>query len=193
VALELSHVRIRCGSTCIVKWNCENVALIYLSAESQLVQHGVVPVSDRQTRIQQLQVMCQFKSIFIYTHFEQGFLPTISISDCHRLITEAYCHPGGIALIMAHMNPQQQPPDNPQSTPDWCIRGKCREMPTVRENVCCRKRPCLSTTDLFSLLVLQTDVLSVAIIHHADQMQSIPLLVIGKLHIGSGRCGKSGS
>ena len=73
MALELSRVRIRCGSTCIVKCNCENVTLIYLSAESQLVQHGVVPVSDRQTRIQQLQVMCQFESIFIYTLFEQGF------------------------------------------------------------------------------------------------------------------------
>ena len=33
------------------------------------------------------------------------------------------------------------------------------------ENVCCRSRTCLTTTDMFETIVLNRDVLSVAIIH----------------------------
>ena len=71
--------------------------------------------------------------------------------------------------MKARLTPQHQPPDNPQpqSSPDWCTFGKCKEMPAPNENVCCRERPCLSTNDSFAQLVLQTDVLSIAIVHSA--------------------------
>ena len=72
--------------------------------------------------------------------------------------------------MKARLTPQSQSPIDP----DWCICGKCREMPTPQENVCCRKRPCVSTSDSFAQLVLQRDVLSIAIVHRADHYVTEP-------------------
>ena len=40
----------------------------------------------------------------------------------------------------------QQGQGGPSPAPSWCVCGKCREMPTVEERVCCRATPdlCLS-------------------------------------------------
>ena len=48
-------------------------------------------------------------------------------------------------------------------------------MPTPEENVCCRSRTCLTTTDVFETIVLNRDVLSVAIIHRADVYSEDPV------------------
>ena len=48
-------------------------------------------------------------------------------------------------------------------------------MPTPEENVCCRSRACLTTIDTFETIVLNRDVLSVAIVHRADVYSKDPL------------------
>lgn len=60
-----------------------------------------------------------------------------------------------------------EPPGN-NNTPPWCKCGRCRAMPTPAENVCCKSRPCITTTDMFDTIVLNRDVLAVAIVHRTD-------------------------
>ena len=62
------------------------------------------------------------------------------------------------------------PPAGPSEIPPWCNCGNCRLMPTQMENKCCcaRKLPCMSTTPLFQQLVLDANVLDIAMRYHKD-------------------------
>ena len=46
-------------------------------------------------------------------------------------------------------------------------------MPLSAENVCCRQVPCITTTELFDN-ILNTDVLSIAIVSGSDALASTP-------------------
>ena len=48
--------------------------------------------------------------------------------------------------------------------PHWCTYHNCREMPTMLENVCCKRTPetCVSKLPEFSLLILEPMVLNMA-------------------------------
>ena len=56
----------------------------------------------------------------------------------------------------------------PQGIPEWCKCGKCRSMENPVEHVCCKMRPCTTTTDVFHDICLNRHVLSVCIIDRAD-------------------------
>ena len=60
------------------------------------------------------------------------------------------------------------PPDNNNQRIPWCVCGKCQVMEQPIENVCCRKRPCICTTEFFTSVVLDTNVLSIAIVDRSD-------------------------
>ena len=64
--------------------------------------------------------------------------------------------------------PQEAPPN--ERMPDWCKCGLCQDMPTQLENKCCcsRKMPCISTTPLFQQLVLDGNVLDIAMRYRED-------------------------
>jgi len=102
------------------------------------------------------------------------------MDQCHRIILKAFSHRGGIELVQSFMTehtPDQQQPQSQNPEPrglSWCVCGKCRAMPTSAENVCCRKRPCITTTETFDNSVLNTDVLSIAIVSGADVMAHTP-------------------
>lgn len=101
-------------------------------------------------------------------------MSTLTTDACRNLIVKAYCQPGGIrlarTLLQCDGNDDDMPPGPPNqgNILSWCICGKCRNMDHPNENVCCRKRSCTTTTDSFEMLVLQRDVLSVAIVHRSD-------------------------
>ena len=61
----------------------------------------------------------------------------------------------------------EAPVDGP---PDWCNCGHCRAMPTQTENKCCcrRRSQCTSTLDLFQLVVLNGNVLDIAMRYRED-------------------------
>ena len=54
--------------------------------------------------------------------------------------------------------------------PDWCSCGLCRPMPTQVENKCCcnKKMACITTTPLFHQLVLDGNVLDLAMRYRED-------------------------
>lgn len=49
-------------------------------------------------------------------------------------------------------------------SPDWCVCGRCREMPTEEERECCKQTPvnCISSQPDFDFIVLDPLVLLVA-------------------------------
>ena len=103
----------------------------------------------------------------------QEYLETLNMSQCHQLIVEAYSHMGGISLARALLNESGNDPD-PQNNLPWCICAKCSSMPLLEENVCCRSNPCITTTESFETIVVNRDILSVAIVHRSDVYSEDP-------------------
>ena len=61
-------------------------------------------------------------------------------------------------------------PGPPNEVPDWCNCQNCRPMPTQDENKCCTRaeRPCITTNPLFTQLVLDANVLDIAMHYRED-------------------------
>lgn len=64
-------------------------------------------------------------------------------------------------------DPPSQPPQQTNNLP-WCVCNKCHAMPTAVENVCCKVRTCVTSTDLFESTVLDLNVLSIAILNRSE-------------------------
>ena len=74
-------------------------------------------------------------------------------------------------MIKSIIRNRQDPEPNPapqQSNSLYCICGHCQMMEQPIENVCCRKQPCISTTEFFESVVLDANVLTVAIVNRND-------------------------
>ncbi|CAB4002190.1 Hypothetical predicted protein [Paramuricea clavata] len=59
------------------------------------------------------------------------------------------------------------PDPDPDNTPEWCNCGHCMAMPTQEENKCCAqtRRPCVSRQALFNQIVLDANILDIAMRH----------------------------
>lgn len=68
----------------------------------------------------------------------------------------------------ADHDPDPEPPN--EEVPDWCNCLNCRPMPTPEENKCCTRarRPCITTNPLFAQLVLDANVLDIAMRYRED-------------------------
>lgn len=71
--------------------------------------------------------------------------------------------------MVQNVQPQPGAPP-PADGPEWCYCGLCRSMPTQEENKCCstREMPCISTTPLFQQLILDGNVLDIAMRYRED-------------------------
>lgn len=58
--------------------------------------------------------------------------------------------------------------------PNWCICGKCREMPTQKERKCCKRRTCLSLDQTFYEVCQNGTTLEVAINSRCDIRVDVP-------------------
>ena len=101
-------------------------------------------------------------------NFLQTYVSSLSGENCCKLIVAAYNSKGGVQLAKALIggdpnNPQSPPPPSNNDLP-WCKCGKCLPMPLPVENLCCRQRPCVTTSDSFEAAVLDNHILSIAIV-----------------------------
>lgn len=66
--------------------------------------------------------------------------------------------------------PPNEPPHDRDNTPEWCKCGHCVTMPTQEENKCCTRaiRPCISRTPLFHQIVLDANILDIAMRYRED-------------------------
>jgi len=62
----------------------------------------------------------------------------------------------------------ENPPEPEQPVPEWCVCGICRPMPLDIENVCCRKRTCVTSFQLFNNVCLDKEVLLIVIRARCD-------------------------
>lgn len=67
---------------------------------------------------------------------------------------------------------QPPTPDRPRQpgppVPEWCKCAQCRHMPRAIENVCCKKKDCVTLTQRFYKLCLDPDILQLYILNRAD-------------------------
>lgn len=71
---------------------------------------------------------------------------------------------------LVHGDMPQPDPVPRDNAPEWCKCGHCAAMPTQEENKCCTRaaRPCVTRTNLFSQLVLDANVLELAMRYRED-------------------------
>lgn len=103
----------------------------------------------------------------------QELVQALTSEQQQKLLIELLHDRGGVELAncllqrtASNFNDQGYQP--PQGTPDWCKCGKCRQMDNPVERVCCKLRPCTTTTDAFYDVSLNLHVLSVCIINRSD-------------------------
>ena len=68
--------------------------------------------------------------------------------------------------VISDSPPHEQEPE--PDTPEWCICTICRPMPLEIENVCCRKRTCVTSYTMFENICLDREVLTLAIRARCD-------------------------
>ena len=92
----------------------------------------------------------------------------MTTEQCHQVIVDVFSDRGGVKLLKAlaegdHGSPNPQEPNLP-----WCKCQRCRMMALPEENCCCKRFPCITTTDQFHTNVLNIDVLSIVIVSRSD-------------------------
>ena len=79
-------------------------------------------------------------------------------------------------LIAAEINNQITSGFQDNQNPDFCVCRQCREMPTDKEMVCCReRRSCLSRTNAFQNICIESQNLQTSIRSLADTYVFTPL------------------
>ena len=85
-----------------------------------------------------------------------------------------------LAEVYAGVAPEEDGGDHPFAAPpnptpaDWCVCGRCADMATVRENVCCGQREYFTTQEYFRATALDHNVLQLQIRLHADYRADVP-------------------
>ena len=90
-----------------------------------------------------------------------GFVSDLDINSLYTLCLRLLEGHGGVSLAKSILKatPEEPQPPEPNQNPDWCICNNCRPMPSLIENVCCRRRQCITRYDVFQLICLYPVVL----------------------------------
>ena len=102
----------------------------------------------------------------IYADIANGELPVgIPVREPER---EPLPGPEHNTPELGDNEPDPGPPN--EEIPDWCKCQNCRPVPTAEENKCCKRtvRPCITTNPLFTQLVLDANVLDLAMHFRED-------------------------
>ena len=94
-------------------------------------------------------------------------MSTLSEHQVRQICIRLLAHGGGVDLAQCLLDPE--PSMRPVTeTPSWCNCGYCRPMPTDIEQVCCRRRTCITRYGSFRNVVLDREVLTVGIHQRCD-------------------------
>jgi len=100
----------------------------------------------------------------------QALVQSLEDGQKNTLLVELLQDRGGVQLARSMLqrgdgNQNYQPP---QDVPPWCTCGRCHEMASPVEQVCCKSIPCISTTDIFHDTCLNRNVLTICILDRND-------------------------
>ena len=110
----------------------------------------------------------------ILHEFPQEFVEKLTPEQCQKVIINIFTDRGGVEMLRSISEEPEQPNDPQSSGLPWCVCAKCRLMPLAIENVCCKRVPCITTTEAFQTNVLNADILSIAIVSRSDVYANDP-------------------
>lgn len=79
--------------------------------------------------------------------------------------------------VRAEISDSDEPdpgPDRNDDVPEWCDCSVCRPMPLDMENVCCRKRTCVTSYAVYQNICLDREVLTLAVRARFDILAKEP-------------------
>ncbi|XP_065893486.1 uncharacterized protein [Dysidea avara] len=85
----------------------------------------------------------------------EEFLQTLDVSMCRDTLKKTFTNHGGIDLLKAIIHDEDQGcNEGSNSNLPWCVCGRYRHMPLETENICCRKKVCITREEFFQSAVL---------------------------------------
>ena len=109
--------------------------------------------------------------VYFGLFFGQEFVSKMSPQDKDKLLIWLLSQGRGSIEFVANMlsegDPEPAPPE-PENAGPWCVCGVCRRMPSKEENVCCKKRTCVTSYVMFNTICIDREVLQLAIRARCD-------------------------
>ena len=103
----------------------------------------------------------------VCTFFWQTFIESLSNSQSDRLLLDVLCNGRGSLHYAKQLVADSEDPDSDRpanaNCPSWCICNVCVDMGNEEENKCCKNRSCVTSYELFRNIVLDREVLTIAI------------------------------
>ena len=104
--------------------------------------------------------------------FWQTFIESLSNSQHDRLLLDVLCNGRGSLDYAKQLVADSEDPDSDRpanaNRPSWCICNVCVDMGNEEENKCCKNRSCVTSFELFRNIVLDREVLTIAIRARCD-------------------------
>ena len=85
-----------------------------------------------------------------------------------RLLSQGHGSIEFAANMLSEGDPEPAPPCRTGKCGAWCVSGVCRRMPSEEENVCCKKRTCVTSYVMFNTICIDREVLQLAIRARCD-------------------------
>ena len=102
----------------------------------------------------------------------QVFIESLTVDQRNRLLLEVLCTGrGSLEYARQLVNSEDPEPDSPMDedgSRDWCVCNVCVDMASEEENKCCGKRACVTSYEMFRNVVLDREVLNIAIRARCD-------------------------
>ncbi len=88
------------------------------------------------------------------------------------LVIELECNGQGSVQYLKDMvdyiKDEYQHTDGDGEAPEWCKCGVCRPLKSEEENICCGRKLCVSSYQMFKQSIVNRDILELAIKYHCD-------------------------
>lgn len=107
----------------------------------------------------------------------QEFIQQLASQDKDRILLRLLSQGRGSLEYARDLLDGDNEPPEPQTqeeNPEWCVCTVCRVMPLEIENLCCKKRTCVTSFRMYENICLDREVLTLAIRARFDIMAEEP-------------------